>query len=344
MSVFSYPTANELLYIEQSFLPLKRAGNPIFDILPPISKNTPLLTWEQLDDFYGLMQPRGINGTPLRVNQVGLKQYQMEPGYYGEETVIDEREQTIRRRYGSFSEPVNVQDLVMERGEQLLTRQIAREAWLGWQLLVNGSFIVTHPATYAVMHKDSYTQRQYTAPVTWATPATAAPLADFRATELLSRGYSISFGASAKAYMSRVTFNNMVANRNPADLYGQRTGGLFAAGMGSGVLNQNQINMVLAGEGLPQIAVFDMGYKDDTNTWVPWLAPGKVLLVGSRLDGGNLGNWIYTTNAVNPGLDPGPSYKVWEPPDAIPPTVKIYRGFNGGHALYYPSAFVIMNV
>lgn len=342
MSVYSYPTANELMFIEQQFLPIKRQGNPIFDILPPISKNTPLLTWEQLDDFYGLMQARGINGTPLRVNQVGLKQYQMEPGYYGEETVIDEREATVRRRYGSFAEPVNVQDLVTERGEQLLTRQVAREAWLGWQLLVNGSFVVLHPATSAVMHKDSYTQRIFTASVTWATSATATPLANFRAVQLLSRGFSISLGVTAKALMNRVTFNNLIANANSLDLYGRRTSGL--GGQVANTLNLTEMNVVLAGEGLPQVAIYDGGYKDDTGTWVPFIPDNKVLVVGSRLDGGNIGNWIYTTNAVNPAMEPGPTYKVWEDPNAIPPTVKIYRGFNGGHALYYPSAIILMNV
>jgi hypothetical protein len=342
VATFTFPTSNELMFIEQQFLPQTRAGNPIFDILPPISKNTPLLTWEQLDDFYGLMQPRGLNGTPLRVNPLGSNQFQMEPGYYGEEMFIDEKEQTLRRAYGSLGSPIDVQDLVVERGNQLLTRQVAREAWLGWQLLVNGSFVVTHPATMAVVHKDSYLQRIYTASVTWATFATATPLQDFRAVQLLSRGYSISLGATAKAYMNRVTFNNLIANSNANDLYGRRTSGL--GGQVANTLNQAEMNAVLAGEGLPQIVIYDGGYKDDTRTWVPYIPNGKVLVVGSRLDGQAIGNWVYTKNAVNPGLTPGPSYKVWEPPDVIPPSVKVYRGFNGGHMLPFPSAIIVMNV
>lgn len=338
MSTLLYPTANELMFINQQFLPQKMQGNPIFDILPPVSKNTPLLTWEQEDNYFGLMQLRGYNGSPIRVNPVALKQYQMQPGVYGEEMVIDEQEVTIRRRYGSFNEPVDVQDLVVARGLQLMSRQIARQSYLGWQLLVNGYFEVVNNLSQSLSHIDSYVQRVFTATVSWSTIATATPLQDFRNVELFSRGYSIDLGSTAKAYMNRVTFNNFIANTNSQDLYGRRTEGLGT------VLSLPMANALLQGENLPTIVVYDGGFLDDTNTWQPFIPVNRVLVVGSRLDGSRLGEWIFTTNAVNANMEAGPSYRVWQDPNIIPPTVKVYRGFNGGHALYFPSGFVIMSV
>lgn len=342
MSTFVYPTSNDLIAIDQQNLPAMRADDPIFSILPPITKDVAQLTWEQEDNYFGLMQIRGYNGVPARVNQVGMNQFAARPGVYGEEMAIDEAEVTERRKMGSFAEPIDVQDLVMKRSKQLMHRMLMREATLGWNLLINGFFEIQSGLTGAVVHKDSYTQRLYAATTPWATFATATPLQNFRDVELFSRGYSVTFGSAATAWMNRKTFNNLVANRNAADLYGQRTGGLFAAGMES-VLNLNAINSILLGEGLPQIKVFDGFYYDDANSLVLKIPDNKILVEGQRTDGARLGNWVYTRNRGNADLAAGPTYKVYETIGAIP-DVMVYRGFNGTHQLLFPSGFVVMSV
>jgi hypothetical protein len=344
MSTYVYPTSNELIAIDQQNLPLMRKDDPIFEILPPITKDVAQLTWEQEDNYFGLMQIRGYNGTPPRVSQVGLSQYMARPGVYGEEMVIDEQEVTERRRMGSFNEPIDVQDLVMKRSKQLMHREIAREAVLGWNLLINGYFEVYSNLSGGLIHRDAYTQRLYTATTPWiANPTTSTPLADFRAVELFSRGYSINLGSAATAWMNRKTFNGLVANRNAADLYGQRTGGLFAAGMDVG-LNLANINSVLLGEGLPQIKIYDGFYYDDSNTLQQFIPDSKVLVEGKRTDGARLGNWVYTRNRGNADLAAGPTYKVYETANTAIPDVMVYRGFNGTHQLLFPSGFVVMSV
>lgn len=343
MNTYVYPTSNELIAIDQQNLPTLRADDPIFGILPPISKNVAQLTWEQEDNYFGLMQIRGYNGAPPRVNQVGMSQYQARPGVYGEEMPIDEREATERRMTGSFNEPIDVQDLVMKRSKQLMHRMLEREATLGWNLLINGYFEIQSNLTSSVVHKDSYTQRIYAATTTWiSNPTTSTPLGDFRAVELFSRGYSINLGSAATAWMNRRTFNGLVANRNSADLYGQRTGGLFAAGMDVS-LNLASINSILLGEGLPQIKIYDGFYYDDSNNLVIKIPDSKILVEGKRTDGARLGNWVYTRNRGNADLAAGPTYRVYETVGAIP-DVMVYRGFNGCHQLLFPSGFIVMNV
>lgn len=341
-TAYIYQTNAEITEIMQSMLPALRKESPIFDILPTVSKDVTTLIWEQRSNYFGRMQVRGLNGAPPRVLNVGFSQFFATPSYYGEEMPIDEAEMMERRKAGTFGERIDVQSLVTERANYLLHRQLHLEEYLGWQLLINGFYQILSPITKSVLAQDSYTQRISTAALPWiANPTTSTPLADLRALKLLHRGYSVEFGTRAKLWMNQSQFNGMVANRNAADLYGQRTGGLFAAGIESG-LNLDQINSILLGEGLPQIGIYDEGYYDDTNTFQLWIPDGKVLLVGMRTDGSRLAQYVYTANRANAGMGPGPAYKVWETLGAIP-DVMVYRGFNGVHQMFFPEGFVLLN-
>lgn len=339
MATFIYPSNAELSLIAQKKIPNLIQNRPIFDILPIVNKDTDIIKWEQKDNYFGLQQVRGLGGSPSRVARVGGKQYTMIPGVYGEFTTVDELELTRRRPYGQFNGSVSIDDLVMECQDQLLGRRLDRIEKIGWDLLTAGTFSVAGPdgLTY---HTDTFSLQTASAAVAWATFATATPLKDFRAVQLLSRGYSINFGATAKAYMNRVTFNNLVANTNTSDLAGRRTSGLQS------VLTLGEINSVLAGEDLPQIVIFDGGYLSDaSDTFVPFIANSKVVIVGSRNDGASIGNYVYTRNANNPDLGPGAYMKVVDNGDEeVPRMIAVHDGHNGGPIIEYPSAIVILTV
>jgi hypothetical protein len=251
---------------------------------------------------------------------------------------VDEIELTRRRPLGQFSGSVQISDLVMQRQDQLLGRRLDRIEKIGWDLLTAGTFSVTGPDGMT-LHSDTYTFQTASAAVAWATFATATPLKDLRAVQLLSRGLSISLGGNATAYMNRVTFNNMVANTNTNDLAGRRTSGLQS------VLTKDEINSVLAGEDLPQIVVFDGGYLDSSGTFQPFIANSKVIIIGKRLDGAAIGNYIYTRNANNLDLSAGPYMKVVDNGDeAVPRLIEVHDGHNGGPIVEFPGAVVILTV
>jgi hypothetical protein len=262
----------------------------------------------------------------------------MQPGVYGEFLTVDEVEITRRRPPGRWNGSISIDDLVMKLQDQLLGRELDRKEKMGWDLLATGTFSVTGPDGM-VLHTDTYTPQTASAAVIWATSATATPLADFRAVQLLSRGYSLSFGADAKAYMSRVTFNNFIKNTNAADFGGKKGVGLQS------VSSVGDSNTILAGEGLPQIVIFDGGYlSEPSGVFVPFIATGKVIIVGKRLDGAPIGEILSTRNANNPGEAPGAYDKVVDDPDAVPRLITVHRGWNGGIALYFPAAIVILTV
>jgi hypothetical protein len=260
MPGFVYPNAITLQTINQELAPTLEGNRAIFDFMKTRDVDSPFVAWEQKNNYIGLQQVRGINGAPSRVKAVGGSRFVMEPGYYGEYLLIDERELTQRRAWGSFATSIDITDLVREKQDQLLQRRYDRIEWMGWTLATTGTFSVSDGSS--VLHTDSYTTQTYSAGVPWATVATATPLADFRAIQLKGRGYSLDFGARAKAYVNRTTLNAMLSNTNAADLAGRRGAGL------SGINSLAQANELLAMDDLPTLVPYDRGYIDDNNAFV----------------------------------------------------------------------------
>jgi hypothetical protein len=338
MAAYVFPTSAELQQIAQDKMPNLLTNRPIFDIFPMRSVNEALLIWEQLDNFKGLQQVRGLNGQPPKVQPVGLKQYQMQPGVYGEFLPINELEMTIRRAPGSWNTPVDITDMVLEKQDQLLQRRLDRIEQICWILLATGIFSVA-ASHGSIIHTDQFPIQTFTALTSWATFATATPLADFSAVQLLSRGHSVDFGARAQAYMNRATFNNLRSNINAADIYGRRTAGL-------GTFNNLQgINQLLTGDDLPGLVVYDGGYFNEAGTFIPFIPVNTVIVVGVRPAGQTVGEYRMTRNFNNPDMAPGPYMRVIDTGEyTVPRNIEVHDGHNGGIVLWYPSAVVVMNV
>lgn len=339
MGDFTYPTTTELTRINQLLLPNLEANRVVFQpgFFPIRAVDQHYLEWEQRDNYSGLQWPRGLNGKPSMVKPIGGSRFQVEPGVYGEYEVIDERELTLRRPWGQFNGPIDISDLVREKQDHLLQRRLDRIEKICWDLLINGTFSVLGP-NGAVLHVDSWTTQSYAAGVPWGTTATATPLADIRAVQLKSRGYSVNFGGAAKMYMNRTTAISLLANSNALDLGGRKTS--FAT-MGN---NLQSINELLSMDDLPNFSIYEGGYLDDGGVFRLFIPNNKVLLVGARRDGDTVGEYRMTRNVNNPGMAPGAYTRVIDDPDEIPRTLVIHDGHSGGPVLYYPSAIVVLTV
>jgi hypothetical protein len=336
MADLTYPSAIELAQIAQTLAPRLTADRPIFDIFPMRPVDSHLLEWDQMDNFIGLQQIRGLNGEPPRVKQIGGKRYLMVPGVYGEFALLDEQQLTTRRPWGTFTGTIDVSDLVLEKQNQLLQRRYDRIELTGWTLLATGTFSVSDGAS--VLHTDSYTTQTFAAGTAWATVATSTPLADFRAVQLKSRGLSVNFGAGGRAYMNRTTFNSLLSNTNANDFGGRK------AQFGESINGPLGVNRVMAADDLPEIVIYDMGYIDDTNTFQLYIPNNKVIVVGQRPAGQVVGEYRFTRNANNPDMAPGPYMKTVDDPNRIPRSIEVHDGHSGGPVMYFPSAIVVMTV
>jgi hypothetical protein len=339
MAELQYPTSNELIAIAQDKMARLLEERPVFGFFPVRDVDASQLTWEQEDNYQGLQQVRGLGGEPPKVTKTGVKRYTMFPGIYGEFEPIDEVELTLRRQYGTWGTPVGIDDLVMRVQDKLLLRRRDRIEAIVWTLIVAGVFSVAGP-NGAILHTDAYTTQTFSAVVPWATAATATPLADFRAVQLLSRGHSVNFGAMATAYMNRVTYNALISNTNQADLGGRKGGGLQSIN-GPGMLNQ-----LLAQDDLPQFQIYDEGYlSEPSGAFVPFIPNNKVVVIGRRPGSAPIGEYRMTRNVNNPNMAPGAYQKVLDHGDRrVPRLIEVHDGHNGGPVLYYPSAIAVMNV
>jgi hypothetical protein len=339
MAAFVFPTSAELRAIEQEKLPRLMANRPIFDIFPARDVDDHLLVWEQMDNYLGLQQVRGLDGAFPRVKKVGAKRYIMEPGVYGEFIDLDELELTRRRTLGSYADPVSLDDLVTGAQDQLLQRRLDRIELIVWTLLATGTFSVAGP-TAAVVHSDTYTVQTSTPGITWATSATAVPLANFRTVQLLGPARGADFGAGAEAWMNRTTFNSLITNTNAADL-----GGRYTVLMNT-LRSEASVNTILTGEGLPTIRVYDEGYFTDAGSFTRFIPNNKVVVIGRRPNGAKVGEYRFTRNANNPNMAPGIYTDVIDSlTRGVPPRrIDVYDSHNGGPVIYFPGAIVIMTV
>jgi hypothetical protein len=355
MATYVYPTQTELQRIERILAPRMEADRLGLQLMPTRTVDSHLVSWEQLDNFYGLQQVRGLGGQPARVKKLGGRRYQMEPGVYGEFIDLDEVEITARRQYGTFNQLVDVTDLTMLAQQQLLQRRLDRVEYIIWALLIAKTFSVLGPSG-SVLHSDSFTGHTTAASIGWATVGTATPLANFRSIQQLGPPRGVNFGGGAWAYMNRFTFNLMMANTNASDLGGRRLSGLRP------VNNINDLNEILTGDDLPNIRIYDEGYlavsatgdeNPPTNANSPYGSSGftrfipnnNVLVVGQRPAGQIIGEYRYTRNANNPGIAPGPYMKTIDRGEnEVPRRIEVHDGHNGGPALFYPGALELLTV
>lgn len=334
MTNYSWPTSKELTQIGQDFMAAMTLDDPIFSYFPVVNVDSHILQWEQRDNYRGLQQVRGLNGEPGRVAAIGGRRYIMEPGVYGEFLPIQEDELTTRRRWGTFGEPIDLSDLVTEKTQQLVAREVARMRQMLWTLVTTGTFSVTNEAG-AVVHTDSYTTQTYDTTTPWATGASATPIYDFQQVALKDRGYSLSLGPAARAYMNRATAFQMLNNTNDDDLGGRRTN--------NGPFGLGDANSIFVAQGLPMVEIYDEGYYDDNGTFQLFIPTGTVVVFGQRTMGEPIGEFRRTRNINNPGFAPGPYDEVYQQPKP-PKQIEVHRGMNGGPVLFYPSSIVVMDV
>lgn len=333
---FVMPTSAELMQIAQTLIPNLQANRPIFRLMPIRSVEASMVMWEQLDRFTGLQAWRGLNGKPATVKQVGVRRFSVEPGVYGEMMPLDEKTLTQRRNIGTFADPVNVTDLVMERQSQLLVRRLDRIELIGWNIL-SGIFSVLNDEG-AVVHTDTFPVQTFETDYPWSDHLHSTPLADLRSVRLKHRGYSVDFGASAQALANQVTINDVLQNQNPDDLYGRRQQGL------STINNLAGLNQLLTGDNLPTLTEYDGFYLDDNGDPQTFIPDGEVKVVGQRPMGQTVAEYQMTRNVNNPGFAPGAYMKVIVVDDEVPLQIQVHDGHNGGPCIFFPSAVVKMDV
>ena len=335
MAEFYIPTNAELKQVEQDLIPDLSGNRPIFKILPVEEIEDDIIEWDQEDNYFGLQKPRGLNGQPGRVTKVGVDRWRVQPGYYGEQSDVDEQVLTRRRKFGTFGTAVDVSDLVMVEQRKLLMRRLNAIEYIGWTLLTTGIFAVANEDG-SIVHTDQFSTQTFTAAISWLNLATATPLQDLRTIQLLHRGHSVRFDHTSTLYLNQTTVNALLNNTNNNDLGGKKN--MYGA---TANLSLDELNKILLGNQLPLIEVMDDGYYDDNKVFQLYIANYTGCLIGKRTTGTPIGSYAMTVNANNPDMAPGAYTKVVDHGEKeVPRRITVHDGHNGGPKIPLPSGVV----
>lgn len=348
---YSYPSSYTLKRITQDFIERATLEDPIFKLFPLTPINSAKMRWIIRDNYRGLMQIRGMGGEPTRVNKLGQKVNEEEPGVFGEYMTLDETEITNRAAWtvsnqttGDFSAPVNVSDLVTEGMDYLDVRRSRRMKQACWNFALLHTLSLTLPEG-GIGLNISYTGQTLTlaGAALFTAPATAAPLSVFRSLQpTYGFGTSNVFGGLAEAWMNTFTKNLIMGNTNPADIGGKRVVN------GATVNDLPTFNRILLDNDVPQIMIWDDGYVDDTGTFQLYIPNNYILVVGKRPNGDTPGEFQMTRNAVNPNFESEAYGFVKDmsqgPARTVPPKLELHSGFSGGPVVSRPTQLVTVIV
>lgn len=338
-----YPTNAELQALQQELLPRFSTDRLGFDLLPFKSSDLSQIIYHQPDIFRGMQPFRGLD-KPTRIanqstNWIG-KYCAVEPGYWGEHDQISEEWLTRASRIMYCgNEAVDLTEEIGRRMERLLERRYNRIEFNIWQALAFGHYEALN-SDGQIIHQAYFNIPQISVAVPWSNITDSTPLADFRCIQLRSRGTSASFGADAVAYMNRVTANCLFKNQNPNDV---GKAGLSAC---CTFMGPDMVNQQFAAQGLPQIQVYDQGWVDDSDNFYPYIPDGRVIVMGKRPGNVPLGHYWYTRNVLGCTPSSGPATFINDNCNTgnnpVPRNIKLYDVHNGGPAVEYPRAIVIL--
>lgn len=306
-------------------------------ILPFAEEDADNILHEIQDDVTGLMLFRHAEEPfPLR-QDTGVTRFYTPSGRYGERINMSEVVIERMRKPGSFGDPIDITAWTGEKMLDIAIREQNLMRYIRWNLLAKGIISVPDKSGVPVVVAQ-YSPNSTNAAVNWTTPATSAPLQDFRSLRDNNAGYGFDFGNKAEAYANSITWNYFNTNTNANDIAGKRGPGLAS------VLNIGDYNKWIApGENLPSFIAMDDGYLDDTKTFQRFIPNGYIVTVGYHWAYGlEAGQYVSTRNGANQGLT-GIYAEVGVTPE--PPKLPwVARGHNGGVRVRYTRQIQILRV
>ena len=335
------PTNFEIQQLQMELFPRYLEGRLGLDILPFKSTDKAEIVLNQPDIFKGLQPFRGLGKpdlhVPNRYNPYGTY-CKVEPGYWGEHDTVGEEVFTKWADPSSCGAALDISMYTTMIQQRLLERRANRIEYNIWQLLAFGRYTALNAAG-AVIFEQSFNIQNLSAGVQWTNYAGSFPLRDFRAIQLLGRGTSTRFDQCARAYMNRVTANHMLSNTNVQDI------GRIGLSACCDFQSVERVNQQFLAQGLPQFVIYDQGFVNDNDSFQVYIPDGYVIIVGCRPNNVPVGHYWLTRNAAGCTVKSGFHQMIFDTCDReLPRKVSIHDGHNGGPALEYPRAVVVLRV
>lgn len=310
----------------------------LLNIFPMVKQNQWKLIYERREMNTGLQGARGLDGETNPVNKPGVDAYEVEPGVFGDHWTITERELVNLRDSGDWFNFDESQEQMARGTEHLTGRFLDRCEQSIAQILMTGAFTASDVAGVTKVSK-AFNVPQFTPSTLFSDLNNSIPLTYIRdLIPTLELGVSVSF-MKGFMLMSRPTANLILKNLNKADLEGRRLN------YGQTVNNLDDLNDLLVSNDLPKIKVYDKTYRPDPvgSGPVRFLTNGKIILVGVRDDGEQVGEYQLCRAAHNGNNSPGEWYSVEDFRKTRHPKIILAAGHNGGPVVFYPEGLAVIN-
>ncbi len=346
---YTFPTNHELTEVAKDFViqPSQFIGEKI---LPFNDVNTQRVEWDSEDDEAGMTAPHALDSDPKVVERPGSKLLGYEPLHFKESEMIKESELLKARQLGTLNGTINIDELVMRRLGVRMNKDRVRAEWIRWQSLLGGFSINEN----GVVANEAFDVQVFNPVVDWNDNANSTILGDLEAMSLMFEGVGAT-AQGAMIYMNRRTLNQVLANTNNSDL---------AAFRNANFRNTNysiaEANELFEKRGIPQIALYDEGYKDKDGVYHHFIPTGKAVLVGQRTGSEKVGDFILTPSLhKESGGMPAPGFfalitvnghasagnvGVVSLGQKENPNVKITSGFYGGPRFKYAKSVIKCNL
>lgn len=334
--------------------------DPLMAAFAPGYVDADKVQYHQYESPYGLTSLRGLGGAPPVRQLPGYRVYELDPGYFGDETQVKEAEITSGVQPGTLADPLNVEDWLAKLMLDFAVMMVSRFRVTTADLLADGTVTITD----AYGNVFQYTipgYRTYTPSTGWgASPGTATPITDLlRQKAVLQKGTSTKFGKGSKLLMNSNSVAEFFITNQVQSTYRGKYGSSII-GL-DGAADLAGVNEILQGFDLPAIVPYDHGYfptladaKNRTYANFTYAIPTRtVLWLGERPKQQRIGQFQLTRHAGKVGQKDGdkwPSVPVknesllpyaeglfvrseYQP--MMPNGYRLQVGFNGCTVLWY---------
>ena len=345
--VLTFPTNAELNEVVQAFKPdpSQYIG---MQILPMNTSMYQEVQWDEIDHDRGLTAPHVMGTDPKNDKRMGSTLRKYTPIPFKETDLLKEDEILRARQLGTMAGTLDLSMEIAKIARDRFNKTMARVEKLRWDTL-KGSIAIDENG---VKVTETFAIQTYTPATPWSTLATSTPIKDLDACKLLFRKTGAST-QGAKLYINQTNANRLVENLNANDLRGFQNSNFVNL-----AYSIQELNKIMAARGLPEIVVYDEGYVDESDTFVPFIGDTEAILVGKRMGGESVGDFMSTPSLHNNvNGQPGPGYfsiievngqpseqvgsvSLGQLGTAKNPKVEITGGIYGGTRLIYPKSVI----
>jgi hypothetical protein len=347
-----YPTNFELFELAREYSVNRNAFIGLSKYAPLKEAFVQRVVWQQKDILRGHTAPHVMGTDPKVDKRLGAVEREYSPIAWKESDVLGEKEILRAAEIGTVGSVMNLDREAAQLMQDRMDKTFISQEMAIWQMFA-GRLLINENG---VKVDEPFPVQTAQTTVPWADHENATIIKDLEAWSLKFKGKGAK-AAGATIPINRKDLNDVLNNKNDADLWGFRGPGFVSL-----TYSLEQVNNILTARGLPNFELYEEGAVDDAGDFQYFIADGHPVIMGKRPAGQTIANFITTPSMhrrqdgkfapgyfsiINANGQPnvGSAQIDLETLGADPnPRLKITGGIYGGPVLWYPNSVIALDV